>query len=46
VLRGNPLDWLLEPADPAVRHMALRQLLDRSPDDPDVVDALGAPSGS
>jgi hypothetical protein len=33
---------LLEPADPAVRHLALRQLLDRPKDDPDVVEALRA----
>lgn len=30
------IDWLLEPRDPAVRHLALRQLLDRAADDPDV----------
>jgi hypothetical protein len=28
-LRADPLDWLLEPREPAVRHQALRQLLDR-----------------
>ena len=28
--------------DPAVRHLALRQLLDRPADDPDVVESLGA----
>jgi len=31
-LRGDPLPWLLEPADPAVRHLALTQLLDEPPD--------------
>jgi hypothetical protein len=35
-LRADPLEWLLEPGDPAVRHLALRQLLDRSMDEPDV----------
>lgn len=35
-LRGDPLPWLLEEADPAVRHLALRQLLDRPDDDPEV----------
>ncbi len=35
-LRADPLDWLLEPKDPAVRHLALRQLLDLPADDPDV----------
>lgn len=36
------LDWLLEPRDPAVRHRALRELLDRPADDPDVVASLAA----
>jgi hypothetical protein len=36
-LRANPLDWLLEAEDPAVRHLALRQLLERPADDHDVV---------
>jgi hypothetical protein len=30
------MDWLLEPEDAAVRHLALRDLLDRPPDDPEV----------
>jgi hypothetical protein len=41
-LRADPVDWLLEPGDPAVRHLALRQLLDRPADDPDVVDSARA----
>jgi hypothetical protein len=41
-LRGDPLPWLLEERDPAVRHLALRQLLDRPADDPEVVAAQGA----
>jgi hypothetical protein len=40
--RGDPRPWLLEPAAPAVRHLALRELLDRPDDDPDVVEARAA----
>lgn len=39
-LRGDPIGWLLERDQPAVRHLALRQLLDRTADNPDVVEAL------
>ena len=42
VLQADPLGWLLEPSEPAVRHLALRQLLDRPIDDPDVVEARRA----
>jgi hypothetical protein len=31
------LDWLLDGQEPAVRHLAMRDLLDRATDDPDVV---------
>jgi hypothetical protein len=41
-LRADPLEWLLEPGDPAVRHLALRQLLDRPADDADVVTSRRA----
>jgi hypothetical protein len=41
-LRANPLDWLLEPQDPAVRHLVLRQLLDRPAADPDVATSRRA----
>jgi hypothetical protein len=41
-LRADPLAWLLEPADPAVRHQALRQLLDCPADDPDVAESRAA----
>ena len=41
-LRADPLDWLLEAEDPAVRHLVLQQLLDRPGDDPDVVASLRA----
>ena len=35
-LRGDPLPWLLERDDPAVRHLALTQLLDEPQDAPAV----------
>ncbi|HEX6888669.1 MAG TPA: hypothetical protein VF143_11235 [Candidatus Nanopelagicales bacterium] len=41
-LLGDPVPWLLEPADPAVRAAALQRLLDRPADDPEVVDARQA----
>jgi hypothetical protein len=41
-LRGDPRDWLLDPARPAVRHLALRWLEDRPADDAGVVEALAA----
>lgn len=41
-LRGNPVDWLVDPAQPAVRHLALRQLLDYPADDPEVVASRAA----
>jgi len=43
-LRGDPLPWLLEPdeANPGARYFALRDLLGRPPDDPEVVAAQAA----
>lgn len=41
-LRDDPLPWLLDARVPAVRHLALRQLLGRPADDPDVRDAREA----
>lgn len=43
-LRGDPLPWLLEPdpVQPGVRYFALRDLLDRSEDDPEVRQAQAA----
>ncbi|HEY6057807.1 MAG TPA: prenyltransferase/squalene oxidase repeat-containing protein [Candidatus Limnocylindrales bacterium] len=38
-LMGDPLPWLLDPEVPAARHLALRWLEDRAPDDPAVRDA-------
>jgi hypothetical protein len=36
------LDWLLEPENPSVRYLALRDLLGRPEDDPDVASARAA----
>ncbi|HYO43786.1 MAG TPA: hypothetical protein VES19_11365 [Candidatus Limnocylindrales bacterium] len=41
-LRADPRRWLLDPATPAVRHLALRWLEDRPADDPDVIEARTA----
>jgi len=38
-MRADPTDWLLEPSNPGVRHWALLDILNREPDDPDVVKA-------
>ncbi len=40
--RNDPtIEWLLEAADPAVRHLALTDLLDRPAGDPEVRKARG-----
>jgi hypothetical protein len=41
-LNADPLPWLLEEANPAVRAAALQALIDRPPDDPEVVQARAA----
>jgi len=41
-LRADPRRWLLDPARPAVRHLALRWFEDRPADDPEVVEARTA----
>ena len=43
-LNGEPLPWLLEQdsPNPGVRYFALTELLDRPPDDPEVLDARQA----
>ena len=41
-LRADPLPWLLDESDPAVRHLALRQLLEMPADHPAVIEALTA----
>jgi hypothetical protein len=42
MLKGDPLPWLLEEDTPAVRHLALRQLLDQPEDAPEVRQARAA----
>ena len=42
LLRRDPLPWLLEPDNPAVRQQALLHLLDRSPEDREVAAARSA----
>jgi hypothetical protein len=39
LLKGDPVPWLLERSDPAVRAQTLRSLLDRGPRDPELRDA-------
>jgi hypothetical protein len=46
MVKGNTVAWLLEPADPAVRHLALRRLLDRPALDPEVAEARQAAMAS
>ena len=41
-LNDDPLPWLLEPENPAVRYFTLTDLLDRPPDAPEVVAAKSA----
>jgi hypothetical protein len=38
-LRADPLPWLLDPAEPAVRHLTLLQLVGGPADDPEVAEA-------
>ncbi len=41
-LIGDPLPWLLDPADPGPRYLAMRDLLDLPPDAPEVQEARQA----
>lgn len=41
-LRGDPVPWLLEQQDPAIRHLGLRELLDEREDAPSVRRARAA----
>jgi hypothetical protein len=41
-LNGDPASWLLEPENPGVRYLALRDLLDKPHDDPELVSARKA----
>ena len=45
-MRGNPLPWLLEPENPSVRYLTLRDLLDRPAEDAEVRAARTAIPGS
>jgi hypothetical protein len=45
-LEASLIDWLLDPMDPAVRHAALRDLLDRPGDEPEVTAARADAMGS
>ncbi len=38
-LRGDPVSWLLEPANPSARYLTLRHVLRRPEGDPDVAEA-------
>ena len=46
LLSQDPTPWLLEPQDPAVRYQALRRLLDRPEDGPEVQEARSAVSAA
>jgi len=41
-MKADPIPWLLEPDNPSVRYLALRHLLDRPEDDPEVREARAA----
>ncbi len=41
-LKGDPVDWLLERDNPPVHYLTLTEILDRPPDDPEVVAAREA----
>lgn len=45
LLRADPTPWLLEPENPAVRYWTLRNVLDRPPDDPEVLASQAAIPG-
>jgi len=38
-LKGNPIEWLLEPENPGVRYLALRDLLDSPDEDTELIAA-------
>lgn len=42
LLKDNPIDWLLEDTNPSVRYYALREILEKSTDAPEVVTAKNA----
>jgi hypothetical protein len=45
-LNNDPLPWLLDPSQPGVRYLALRDLCDLAPDDPELVAACHAAHSS
>lgn len=42
ILKESPIDWLLEETNPSVRYFTLRDILDRSKDDAELVAAKHA----
>lgn len=38
-LMGNPTEWLLDPENPGVRYLTMRDLLKKAEDDPDLISA-------
>lgn len=45
-LKDDPREWLLEESNPSVRYFALRWLLDKAQDDPQVIQTSQAIAGS
>lgn len=41
-LKSDPVDWLLQRGNPPVRYLTLTEILDRPPDDAEVIDAREA----
>ena len=41
-LKGNPIDWLLDPENPNVRYLVLRDLLEKSAEDADLISSRHA----
>jgi len=41
-LKGDPLPWLLDPENPSIRYWTLLDILERAPDDPEVLEARSA----
>jgi hypothetical protein len=38
ILKGSPIEWLLEVANPSVRYFTLREILDKADDEPQVLE--------
>src|SRR4030042_4557182 len=41
-LKGNPIDWLFDPENPNVRYLVLRDLLEKSAEDADLISSRHA----